>query len=107
MAVGDSLAAAAVVARAHDSDDVILAVAAAVFSDDHDLLTRAQKLARTSSERQLTAIAAAHLAGDARRVRELARDHLADHPDSVLAAWISARSVHSERKGSTWGRQPQ
>ena len=96
--IGDTLAAAAIVEHAHGSDDVTLLVAAAVFAHDHHLLTRAQKLARTTSERQLVAIASAHLSDDAQRVRELARDHLADHPDSVLAAWISARSGHTERK---------
>ena len=46
--------------------------------------------AATTRDRQLVAIAAAHLAGDAGRVEDLARDHLADHPDSVLVAWITA-----------------
>ncbi len=36
------------------------------------------------------AAAAAHLAGHRNRVETLARDHLADHPDSVLVAWIAA-----------------
>jgi hypothetical protein len=36
------------------------------------------------------AIAAAHFEGDGARVNDLARDHLVDHPDSVLVAWISA-----------------
>jgi predicted neutral ceramidase superfamily lipid hydrolase len=101
VAIGDTLAAAAIVEHAHGSDDVILLVAAAVFAHDHDLLVRAQNLAQTTSERQLVAIAAAHLSDDAQRVRELARDHLADHPDSVLVAWISARSGQAERKGSS------
>jgi hypothetical protein len=98
LALGDSLAAAEIVQHAHGSDDVALLVAAAVFASDRDLLTRAAAVATTTRERQLVAIASAHLHDDAPRVRDLARDHLADHPDSVLVAWISARSGHTGRK---------
>ena len=35
------------------------------------------------------AIARAHLAGDADLLDALVRDHLVDHPDSRLAAWIA------------------
>jgi hypothetical protein len=99
--IGDSLVAAELVHHAHRSDDVVFIVAAAVFAHDQDLVTRADGLAQSSRERQLVAIASAHLNGDAARVRDLARDHLADHPDSVLVAWISARSGHTERKDSS------
>jgi hypothetical protein len=51
--------------------------------------------ATTTSQRQLVAIAAAHLNGDRDLVDALARDHLADHPSSVLVAWISAMSHSS------------
>ena len=50
---------------------------------DHPLL------ARTTRDRQLVAIARAHLAGDADLLDALVRDHLVDHPDSRLAAWIA------------------
>ena len=43
----------------------------------------------TTRDRQLVAVAAAHLAGDPDRVDALARDHLVDHPDSILVAWIA------------------
>jgi hypothetical protein len=46
--------------------------------------------AATTRDRQVVAIADAHLAGDADRVDALARDHLVDHPDSILVAWIAA-----------------
>ncbi|HEV2927521.1 MAG TPA: hypothetical protein VGW74_02425 [Propionibacteriaceae bacterium] len=36
------------------------------------------------------AIAAAYGAGDDDRVDALARDHLVDHPDHLLVAWIAA-----------------
>jgi hypothetical protein len=37
------------------------------------------------------AITAAHLAHDVDRLDALVRDHLADHPDSILAAWIATQ----------------
>jgi hypothetical protein len=40
------------------------------------------------------AIATAHLRGERELVDALARDHLVDHPDNVLVAWI-ARASHS------------
>jgi hypothetical protein len=77
--------------RAGSSDDPLILVAAALLEPGSpDLLTRAAATATSARDRQLVAIAAAHLAGDRDRVRDLARDHLADHPDSLLAAWIAA-----------------
>jgi hypothetical protein len=71
------------------SDDPQVLVSAA-------LLARANAAATTSRERQLVAIAAAHLRGERDRVDALARDHLADHPGDVLVAWIAA-STKEER----------
>lgn len=89
-------AIAEIVDRAHTSDDVTTVVAAALFAQDATrLMTRAQNLAVTTKDRQLVAIAVAHLSGDPGRVEDLARDHLADHPDSVLAAWITSTSNHT------------
>ena len=42
------------------------------------------------------AIATAHLDGDDDRLDALVRDHLADHPDNVLAAWIAA--IHNRKE---------
>jgi hypothetical protein len=82
-----------IVERAHTSVDVTTVVAAALFAPvPRDLLHRAAALATTTRERQVVAIALAHVAGDADRVDALARDHLADHPDSVLVAWITANT---------------
>ena len=50
------------------------------------------RVATTTRDRQVVAIAVAHTAGDADRVDALARDHLADHPDGVLVAWITANT---------------
>ncbi len=40
------------------------------------------------------AIAIAHRRGDRDLVDALARDHLVDHPDSVLVAWIADANHH-------------
>jgi hypothetical protein len=93
LAVGDAAAVAEIVERAHASADVTTLVSAAVFAPDStDLLQRAAAHAKTTRDRQLVAIAVAHVAGDIDLVDALARDHLADHPTSVLVAWISAHT---------------
>ena len=95
LAVGDAAAVAEIVERARSSDDVTTLVAAALFTPDStDLLRRAAALATTSRARQSVAIAAAYLSGDRDRVEVLARDHLVDHPDSVLVAWIATAAQH-------------
>ena len=91
LAVGDAAAVAEIVERAQASEDVSTLVSAALFAPDSTvLLRRAAALAKTTRDRQIVAIAVAHVAGDTDRVDALARDHLVDHPDSVLVAWISA-----------------
>lgn len=74
-----------------------------VIGGDPAATTRLADRARSSDEpttrdRQLIAIAAAHLAGDADRVDALARDHLVDYPDSILVAWIAAACPPGERE---------
>jgi hypothetical protein len=93
LAVGDQAAIARIVKQAQTSNDVTIVVAAAFFAPaGSDLMARAATLAVSTKDRQLVAIATAHLDGDADRVEDLARDHLADHPDSVLVAWITSTS---------------
>ena len=93
LVVGGDPAIAEIIERAHTTDDVTTMVAAALFAPDPgELLQRAAGAAQTTRDRQVVAIAVAHVAGDADRVDALARDHLVDHPDSVLVAWISANS---------------
>jgi hypothetical protein len=71
-------------------------VTAALFAADGTaLLVRAGELAATSRDRQLVAIAGAHLRGERELVDALARDHLVDHPDNVLVAWIAGASQRS------------
>ena len=93
LVVGGDAAIAEIIERAHTSDDVTTMVAAALFAPvPSDLLHRAAGVAQTTRDRQVVAIAVAHVAGDADRVDALARDHLVDHPDSVLVAWITANT---------------
>jgi hypothetical protein len=90
LVVGNASAVAAIVEASHDSDDPMILVAASLFAPDADrLLARAEAVAATTRDRQLVAIAAAHRRGEREVVDALARDHLVDHPDSILAAWIA------------------
>lgn len=80
-----------------DSSPVLLVAAALLTEVPADLLARAAENAETTRDRQLVAIAAAHLDGNADVLDALVRDHLADHPDSILAAWIAAQHTRSGR----------
>ena len=89
---GDDAAAATILARAEDGREPRLLVAAALLADEPgDLLARAGENAITTRDRQLVAIAAAHLDHDEDRFGALVRDHLCGHPDNLLAAWIASR----------------
>ncbi len=101
LAVGDAAAVARIIEQARTSDDVTTWVSAALFEvDPTDLLRRATRAAATTRDRQVVAIATAHVAGDSELVDALARDHLTDHPASVLVAWISAHTppINTTRK---------
>jgi hypothetical protein len=67
-----------------------LVVAALSAPDGNELLAQAAAVAVTTRDRQLVAIASAHLRGEGDVVDALAREHLVDHPDSVLVARIAA-----------------
>ena len=91
--------ATGIAAQAEHTDEPAVLVAAALLDPARSgLLTRAAAAANTTRDRQMVAIAEAHLAGDADRVNTLAREHLVDHPDNVLVAWIAggARTPHKE-----------
>ena len=101
LAVGDAEAVAAIVEASRDSDDPTILVAASLFAPDGErLLARADTLAATTRDRQLVAIAAAHRRGDGELVDALARDHLVDHPDSVLVAWIAEAHTDQDEERS-------
>ena len=98
LVVGDAAAIAAIVEASRTSDDPAILVAAALFAaDGAGLVARATGMAATTRDRQLVAIASAHLRGERELVDALARDHLVDHPDNVLVAWIAGAS-HSTTK---------
>ena len=94
LVVGDAAEIAAIVEASRTSDDPMILVAAALFAPDGEgLMARAGGMAATTRDRQLVAIATAHLRGERDLVDALARDHLVDHPGNVLVAWI-ARASH-------------
>ena len=91
--MGDAAAVAAIVDASRTSDDPLILVAAALFAPTATRCWPAPgRLAATTRDRQLVAIAAAHRRGERELVDALARDHLVDHPDNVLVAWIAAAS---------------
>lgn len=95
---GDDRAAAEILDRAATATSPVLLVAAALLArDPGDLLARAGAHAATTRDRQLVAIAAAHLDGDADRLDAFVRDHLAAHPDNLLVAWIATGPTIRER----------
>jgi hypothetical protein len=98
LVVGDAAAIAAIVESSRTSDDPMILVAAALFATDGaGLMARAGGMAATTRDRQLVAIATAYLRGERDLVDALARDHLVDHPDNVLVAWIAGAS-HSTKE---------
>ena len=72
------------------SHPAVLAAAARTTPARPDLLDRAAAAANGTRDRQLVAVATAHLLGEHDRTLLLARDHLAAHPDSLLVAHIAA-----------------
>lgn len=89
---GDPRAEAEVLAVAPTSESVPVLVAAALLSHDATYLIRAATTAVNPRDRQLVALADAHLTGQADLLDALVRDHLADHPDHLLASWIAGRT---------------
>jgi hypothetical protein len=90
---GDEEAVDAVLAAAPESESASLLVAAGLVARDASHLRRAAGLATTPRERQLVALAEADLRGETDLLDALVREHLAEHPDHLLAAWIAGRST--------------
>jgi hypothetical protein len=90
---GDPRAASEVIALAPTTTSASVLVAAAMLARDVAHLTRAANLATGTRERQLVVLAQAHLEGNTSLLDVLIRDHLADHPDHLLAAWIAGQPV--------------
>ncbi len=95
---GDPAASDEVMALAARPASASVLAVAALLSDEPGLLTRARRAAGTPRERQLVALADAHLHGHADLLDGLVRDHLADHPDHLLAAWIAGRPMSQRRE---------
>ncbi|MCU1689662.1 MAG: hypothetical protein JWN20_1590 [Jatrophihabitantaceae bacterium] len=89
----DPSAPAAVAARARTAIWPPLLVAAALLAADAELLAKAGEYAATTRDRQLVVLAAAYLRGNAELLDALVRDHLSEHPDNLLAAWIAGRPL--------------
>jgi hypothetical protein len=89
----DPDAPAEILALAATSTSTPLLVAAAILTGDLHHLTCAAGHATTTRDRQLVAVADAHLRGEADLLHVLIRDHLCEHPDSQLAAWIAGRAI--------------
>jgi hypothetical protein len=90
--VGDDPDAATdVLAAAETTDSASILVAAAMLTRDAHHLVRATNKAIGARERQLVVLADTYLRGDADLLDVLVRDHLADYPDHLLAAWIAGR----------------
>lgn len=90
---GDPDASAEILAVASGSTSPALLVAAALLGRDVELLSRAARNAISTRDRQLVAVAAAHLTGNADVFDVLVRDHLSEHPDNLLAAWIAGIKI--------------
>ncbi|MDD7920199.1 hypothetical protein [Actinomycetospora callitridis] len=91
---GDRTATEALIERARAGDDPATLVAAAlVVPAWQGVLARAAQVAEGARERQIVALAAAFRRGEIDRALVLARDHLAEHPESLLVAHIAAASV--------------
>jgi hypothetical protein len=95
---GDREAIAWVAAHADESGDAVLVALAALLEGDPRRLDAARALAGTVRERQVVEIARAHLDGAAELVDALARDHLVDHPDSLIVAWMASDAVGRARR---------
>ena len=101
---GDAAAAAEILDRARTASTPKLLVAAALInSQPTDLLARAAQNAITTRDRQLIAVASAHLNNTTDVLDVLVREHLSDFPDNILAAWIAAEHL---RPGQLTPRHP-
>jgi hypothetical protein len=88
---GDQAAVAEVLALAPTADEPSLLVAAALLSQEDAYLVHASELAASARDRQLVVLADAHLRANNELFDVLVREHLADYPDHLLAAWIAGQ----------------
>ena len=91
---GDPGAAAEVLEQAETSDSASVLVAASMLTRDAQHLDRETAFAVSQRERQLFVLAQTYLRGDADLFDVLVREHLAENPDHLLAAWIAGHPHH-------------
>lgn len=91
---GDDDARCWIMRPSNSATDPRLLIMAALLDPHPARIDHALAACGTTADRQVVAIAAAHLRGDHQLVDALARDHLVDHPDSMLVAWIASGAVH-------------
>jgi hypothetical protein len=94
---GDRDAIAQVLAQADTTRSPIVIAMAALLERLPGRLDKALQAASTTRDRHVVEIARAHLAGNSELVDALARDHLVDHPDSLIVAWIASDAVVRSR----------
>lgn len=87
---GDTAARVVIGDRAVAGGSIEVLVMAALLGHGEEHLDTAEATATSRSDRQVVAIARCVLTGDPERVDALARDHLVDHPDSLIVAWMAA-----------------
>lgn len=90
---GDAVAAAWIAANSDVSADATVLAMAAVLGSHAGRLDQALTMATSRRDRQIVAIARAHLDSDDDLVDALARDHLVDFPDSYIVAWLAWGAV--------------
>ncbi|MEQ1701678.1 MAG: hypothetical protein ABMA25_16335 [Ilumatobacteraceae bacterium] len=90
---GDGEATTRIREWAESAGDARVIVMAALLDNDLPRLLSAGVVAVNSRDRQLVEIARAYLAGQSDLVDALARDHLVDHPDSLIVAWIASSAA--------------
>jgi hypothetical protein len=99
---GDATAPGEILEFARTSESPTLLVAASLVTqqpaEPPGFIARAAANATTTRDRQLVAIATAHLADDTDLLNALVRDHLSDHPDNVFAAWIASRPALTDHR---------
>jgi hypothetical protein len=94
---GDPGATSWILAQADTTESPVVIAMAALLERRPGRLVRALAAASTSRDRQVVEIARAHLNGNNELVDALARDHLVDHPDSLIVAWIASDAVVRSR----------
>lgn len=96
---GDHVAIEQITSHAETTDSAVVIAMAALLEHEATRLARAGSVAVTTRDRQIVEIARAHLAQRDELVDALARDHLVDHPDSLIVAWIASDAAREARSG--------